>query len=286
MLGAMPMLSFAYWVHDFDPVLVHIYGRIGIHYYGLAYFLSFVAGAVLCVHAARRRRVSIAPERVGDLFMALILGVLIGGRLGHYLLYEGWRSFTEDPFALLRVWEGGMAFHGGFVGVALALFWFSRSEKQSYFQLADLITSVAPLGLFLGRIANFINGELWGKPSTLAWACIFPQSAPYGMPTHLITPRHPSQLYEAVLEGLLLFAWVQLRFWRSDLALRKPGRISGEFVLGYSLARCLCELYREPDAGIQPIFGLSRGTFYSLLLALFGLWLIWHATTRNKSSET
>ena len=153
-----------------------------------------------------------------------------------------------------------MASHGGFVGVVVALAWFARRRKVSFLALGDLVVSVVPLGLLLGRIANFINGELWGKPATVPWAVIFANTG--GGPE----PRHPSQLYEAALEGALLLAWTQWRFWRTDVVRARPGRLAGEFLAGYAVVRMFGELFREPDAGINPILGLSRGTFYSVFL--------------------
>ena len=165
-----------------------------------------------------------------------------------------------------------MASHGGIVGVALALIWFGRSQRIPILHLGDLVVSIAPAGLFFGRIANFINGELWGKISVVRWAVIFPESAPAETPTSQIPPRHPSQLYEAGLEGLVLLAYMQFRLWRSDIVRTQSGRLSGEFFLVYAILRMIGEAFREPDASL--IFGLSRGTFYSLFLIVVGLALI------------
>ena len=174
--------------------------------------------------------------------------------------------------SFFRVWEGGMASHGGFIGVAAALAWFGRSEKIPFLHLSDLVASVAPAGLFFGRIANFINGELWGTPTRVRWAVVFPNSADPGTPLHLVLPRHPSQLYEAALEGLVLFAFTQWRFWRSDIVRAQPGRLVGEFLIAYAIVRAIGESFREPDASL--ILGLSRGTFYSAFLVAAGLALI------------
>ncbi len=198
--------------------------------------------------------------------VAAVIGVMLGGRIGSYILYDGWKSFGSDPLSILRIWEGGMSFHGGLVGVVLAVVWFSRSEKIPLAHLCDLVASTAPVGILLGRIANFINGELWGRPTTVAWAVIFPRSADAGTP---LVPRHPSQLYEAALEGALLLAYMQWRFWGSDTVKTRPGRLAGEFLIGYALLRIVCETFREPDASL--ILGLSRGTFYSLFMIAFGL---------------
>jgi phosphatidylglycerol:prolipoprotein diacylglycerol transferase len=264
----------AHWVHDLSPFVIQFTDTIGIRYYGLAYLLGFVGGAAGLHLYAHRDRSRLPAPLIADFIIAIVIGVMAGGRLGSYFLYEGWRTFDRDPFALLRVWEGGMASHGGFVGVALAMAWFARRHKLSFLHLSDLIVSVAPLGLLLGRIANFINGELWGKISNVPWAVIFPGSASEGTPPELIAPRHPSQLYEAALEGALLLAFVQWRFWRSDVVNRHPGRLAGEFLIAYAIVRMIGELFREPDLGIEPIFGLSRGSFYSIFLILVGVVLI------------
>lgn len=266
--------SLAYWVHDLSPFLVRFTDTLGIRYYGLAYVLGFAGGWWLLRAYERTGRSSVRGEAVGDLMFALVLGVLVGGRLGSFLLYDGWQKMFSDPLALLRVWEGGMASHGGFVGVILALFWFARSRKISFFALGDSVVTLVPLGLLLGRVANFINGELWGKKSTVLWAVIFSNTG--GGPVS----RHPSQLYEAALEGALLLAWTQWRFWRTDVARVRPGRLAGEFLLGYAVVRMVGEIFREPDAAL--IMGVSRGTFYSLFLLVAGGALIAFAPKANQ----
>jgi phosphatidylglycerol---prolipoprotein diacylglyceryl transferase len=266
-------MFFAHWVHDLSPFVYQFTDTIGIRYYGLAYLLGFVGGALLLQAYARAGRSRLASEQISDFIIAIVIGVMAGGRIGSFVLYDGWRKFGDDPLAILRVWEGGMASHGGFIGVTLAIAWFARSRKLPFLHLSDLIVSVAPLGLMLGRIANFINGELWGKISTVSWAVIFPASADFeGTPASLIPPRHPSQLYEAALEGALLLAFMQWRFWRTEVVRVSPGRLSGEFLIAYSVVRMVGELFREPDA--SPIFGLSRGTFYSLFLIIAGIVLV------------
>jgi phosphatidylglycerol:prolipoprotein diacylglycerol transferase len=199
--------------------------------------------------------------------------VLVGGRLGYFLFYEP-SMLRADPWIVFRIWEGGMASHGGMLGVAVALAWFARISGVPLLHLGDLVVSAAPAGLFFGRIANFINGELWGKMTTVPWAVIFPRSADPGTPLRFIAPRHPSQLYEALLEGVLLLAVMQLRFWRTDVVRERPGRLSGEFFIAYALVRMVGETYREPDVGVSLILGMSRGTFYSIFLVLVGA-LLW-----------
>jgi phosphatidylglycerol:prolipoprotein diacylglycerol transferase len=260
-----------FWVDRLDPFLVHFRGNFGIRWYGISYVLGFISAAWLLGVYARRGRSLLPSAKVADFMVAAVLGVVLGGRIGHYLLYDGWRTFGSDPLAILRVWDGGMSSHGGMIGVVLALAWFARSQGIPFLHLCDLVSSAAPAGLFFGRIANFINGELWGKISTVPWAVIFPRSAPDGTPDALIAPRHPSQLYEAALEGLLLLALMQARFWRSDVVRERPGRLSGEFLMAYACVRVAGEAFREPDASL--ILGMSRGTFYSLFLAAFGLYL-------------
>lgn len=165
-----------------------------------------------------------------------------------------------------------MASHGGFIGVAIAVAVFARRTHIPFLHLGDLIVTTAPFGLMLGRIANFINGELWGKVSSVSWAIIFPDSAPPGTPLMDIPPRHPSQLYEAFLEGALLLAYFQWRFWSSDTVRRRPGNLTGEFLIAYAVVRMIGEVFREPDADL--ILGLSRGTFYSIFLIIVGIALL------------
>jgi len=265
---------FAYWVHDLSPFLIRFNENFGIRWYGLSYLAGFVTAGWLLARYHRAGRSPLDANAIFDLMTALITGVIVGGRLGYFLLYQ-FDSLFRDPLVLFRVWEGGMASHGGMLGVLAALWWFTRKRETGLLQVADLIVSAAPLGLFFGRVANFINGELWGKPTRVAWAVIFPAS-----PQPLM-PRHPSQLYEAGLEGLLLFAYMQWRFWRSDCTKVQPGRLSGEFLIAYSLARAIGELFREPDAAL--VLGLSRGTFYSIFLVAGGAALI--AFAPRQSSE-
>jgi len=271
----------AYWVHNLSPFVVQFTDNIGIRYYGLAYLLGFVGGGLLLHAYARAGRSRLSTALVPDFIIALVIGVMVGGRLGSFLLYEGWRSLSSDPLALFKIWQGGMASHGGFIGVAVAIAWFSHRQRIGFGHLADLIASVTGLGLLLGRIANFINGELWGKTTDVPWAVIFLESAPSGLPLALIPPRHPSQLYEAALEGAFLLALMQWRFWRTDVAFRQPGRMAGEFLVVYAGVRMIGEIFREPDAGVTPILGLSRGSFYSIFLIGMGLLLIWRSARKT-----
>lgn len=262
-------MPLAYWVHNLSPFFIQFTENFGIRYYGLAYLLGFVTAGWLLYVYWKKGRSPYNFAAITDLMTFVVIGVLIGGRLGYFFLYQ-MKSVAADPLALFRVWEGGMASHGGFIGVVLALWWWSRKQRGSLLQVGDLIATTAPAGLFFGRIANFINGELVGKVTSVPWAVIFPNNE---LDRALVRalPRHPSQLYEAALEGLFLLAYMQLRFWRGNARLQ-PGRLSGEFLIVYALVRAVGELFREPDASL--LFGLSRGTFYSIFLIFAGLVLI------------
>ncbi len=256
-----------HWVHDLSPFLIRFNESFGIRYYGLAYLAGFAVAYWLLIRSSKRGQTTLTPNQIADLMVALIIGVLAGGRLGYFLLYTP-ELLLSEPLSILRVWDGGMASHGGFVGVTVALLWFARKNGQRLLHLGDLIVCVAPAGLMFGRIANFINGELWGKVSNVPWAVIFPESAP-GLPPAYIAPRHPVQLYSAVLEGALLLGLMQWLLWRTPLIRQSPGRLTGVFLVGYAIARCIDELFREPDASL--ILGLSRGTFYSIFVLIAGV---------------
>lgn len=266
-----------YWVHDLSPFLIRFSEGVGIRYYGLAYLLAFVVAYFLLSYYHRRKRSPLDPDQLSSAFFAIIIGVMAGGRLGYFLFYD-FEALLENPVSLFKVWEGGMASHGGFIGVAVAVLWISRRQKVAVLRLSDLLATVAAPGLFFGRIANFINGELWGRVATIRWAVRFPQSVPSGTPVDQIPPRHPSQLYEAALEGLLVFAYIQLRFWKSSARLY-PGQLTGEFFIVYAIGRIVSEMYREPDAAL--ILGMSRGTFYSIFLIIIGAGFILHAYGRK-----
>lgn len=259
-----------YWVHNLDPIAIPIGSHFGIRWYGLAYAAAFLLASWMLGWFHRKGRTPLDPAQQSLLLMAIMLGTLVGGRLGYMLLYD-LPTLRHEPWAFFAVWRGGMASHGGFVGLAGAALWVAHKLKAPPFHLGDLITLVAPQGLFLGRVANFINGELWGKPSDAPWAVIFPLSAAEGTPVEWIAPRHPSQLYEAGLEGLLLLAYTQWRVWKTD-AWKTPGRITGEFLILYAAVRILGEQFREPDAGL--ILGLSRGVFYSLFVLVAGVLIL------------
>jgi phosphatidylglycerol---prolipoprotein diacylglyceryl transferase len=269
-----------FWVHDISPFLVQFpdswiwpLGGNGIRWYGLSYICGFIIGYLLLLWFHRRSRSPYGPAQVSDLATYIIIGVMAGGRLGYMLFYD-FAAFIHNPLSVFAIWEGGMASHGGILGVAIAVILFARRQKQSILATGDLIACAAPPGLFLGRVANFLNGELWGKPTTVGWGVIFPEAD--GL------PRHPSQLYEAATEGLLLFVYLQLRFWGKLGPRPRAGQLTGEFLLLYSVLRFICEIFREPDAPL--LLGLSRGQFYSVMSVAAGLAFIALACRKPKTT--
>lgn len=279
MFGGLPL---AIWTHTPHPFLIQFSENFGIRYYGLAYLLGFVFGAWMFRRYYHAGRTPLDPNASLDLMVWLVIGVMVGGRLGSYFFYDGWRGFPEDPLGIFKVWHGGMASHGGFIGVMLALLWYAHRRRVSFFHLGDLVTSTAPCGLMLGRLANYLNGELWGKVTDGTWGVIFTTA-----PDRL--PRHPSQLYEAALEGALLLAYGQWRFWRTRAPVDQPGRLSGEFLIGYAIARIVCEIFRQPDelreGESSLILGLSRGTFLSFFVAVAGVIVILIARRRSLKTK-
>ena len=275
-----------YWVHDLSPLLFRFpenpLGLDGVRYYGLAYLLGFLGAWMLLKLYDSKGKFAIDADARSTLMTAIIIGVLAGGRIGYMLLYD-LEAFLANPLLVFRVDQGGMASHGGFVGVLLALIWYARKQKCGFLELGDVVVTLAPLGLMLGRIANFINGELWGRVTNVSWAVIFPDSPKnysVALQKYGAEPRHPSQLYEAVLEGGLMLAYVQWRFWCTRPS---AGQLSGEFLIGYGIVRILGEMFREPDADL--IFGLSRGQFYSIFMILAGALTIWIVRRRRKYSH-
>ena len=255
-----------YWVHNLDPKLVYLWGDVGVSYYGLAYVLAFVFAVVMHRVCLRKKRSPFTREQEESVLYAAVLGVLLGARVGYVFLYA-LPEFFERPWFVLQVWQGGMSFHGGFVGMVIACWYVYLRTGVTMLQTSDFIAPLAPLGILLGRIANFINGELWGRVTDVWWAVIFPRSN-NGLPVEMIQPRHPSQLYEAALEGAVLLVYLQLRFWKSGAA-QYPGKLTGEFMMFYAVFRIFCEFFREPDASL--ILGMSRGTFYSVFIFVMGV---------------
>ncbi len=264
-----------YRVHEPTPFLIQFTETFGIRYYGLAYILGFVIGAWLLSRYYKKGVSPYNPAQQSDFFIALIVGVVCGGRIGYVLFYAPEILLTE-PWKIFYVWEGGMASHGGFIGVAAATFYMARKHGQSFWLTADLACSLAPAGLLFGRIANYLNGELWGKVSYVPWAVRFTTDPEGGA-----EPRHPSQLYEAGLEGLVMLIYSQFRIWKTPILKERPGTLVGEFLLLYSILRVVGEQFREPDEGIELILGLSRGSALSVLMGAAGLAIIVMARKRS-----
>ena len=267
---------------NFDPVLLQI-GPIAIRWYALAYVAGILLG---CRYAAAlvanprlwaRRGPIATPDQIGDLILWITLGIIIGGRLGHVLFYTP-EIIWQDPVEILRVWRGGMSFHGGLLGVLLAVTLFARGARIDLLRLLDVVAAVQPIGQFFGRIANFINGELWGRPTNLPWGIVFPGAEP-------AVPRHPSQLYEAALEGLLLFLVLRWATHGPKL-LNRRGVVAGIFAVGYALARISLETVREPDAYLPQFpFGLTMGMMLSGPMLLIGLFFIWRGMREPLPAE-
>lgn len=315
---------FATYVHDLNPIALPIYGGLALRWYGLAYLAGFVAGFLLLRNLAKRGLWVLKPEKVGDFIAACALfGVFLGGRLGYILFYHlpevGWGKLAEDPLLIVRVWEGGMASHGGILGLAIFTWIYAKKEKVSWAGLADGLCVVGPLGLFFGRAANFINGELYGRIATgVPWAVKFPLSlvqeseetqamarqACAGVEPSLanatsleslivaarsnpklsetlgeyLHARHPSQVYEGLLEGLLLFAilwFVRIRFPKAP-----DGLITGLFFTLYAVFRIFGEQFREPDAAMVGF--LTKGQFFSFFMFLFAAAFFAHAWRGRK----
>lgn len=253
-----------------DPVLVSI-GPFVVRWYALAYIAGLVFGWRYMRALSAKPPVAAAPEDVDDFLLWATLGVILGGRLGYVLFYRP-DYYLANPLEILAVWRGGMSFHGGFLGVTVAGIVFVRRRGLAPLPFADRLACAAPLGLFFGRLANFINGELWGRTADVPWAMVFPRGGPLA--------RHPSQLYQAALEGALLFAVLYLLQRRESLRTR-PGVLTGVFIGGYGLARILGEMFREPDAHIGLLaFGTTWGQWLSLPMVAIGVVLIARANPR------
>jgi phosphatidylglycerol:prolipoprotein diacylglycerol transferase len=255
-----------------DPIAIQI-GPIAIRWYALAYLAALLGGWWYVRWLARRSYVAFTDRLVDDFLVWATLGVVLGGRLGYVLFYKP-GYYIEHPLEAVFLWQGGMAFHGGALGVIAAIFLFGHQRKIDPFRIGDLICCAVPIGLFLGRIANFINGELWGRTAPdAAWAMVFPGGGPI--------PRHPSQLYEAALEGLVLFIVLHL-CWRVPQIRERGGVIAGIFLAGYGIARIIGEMFRQPDAHLGFLFsGMTMGQLLSIPMVLAGVGLILWARRRK-----
>ncbi|MBX6323717.1 MAG: prolipoprotein diacylglyceryl transferase [Rhodospirillaceae bacterium] len=250
----------------FDSVAVRI-GPLAIRWYALSYIAGLVLGWLYCRWLTRRPPQTASQQHLDDFLLWATLGVVLGGRIGYILFYNP-IYFLQHPLQMLTVWHGGMSFHGGLVGVILAMILFARNRGLPFFALADIVACATPIGLFLGRLANFVNGELFGRPTDLPWGMVFPNGGPL--------PRHPSQLYEAFLEGIVLFS-VLFVLARFTAAKARLGVLSGAFLVGYGVCRIIAELFREPDPQLGFLFGgATMGQLLSVPMLILGaLFILW-----------
>jgi phosphatidylglycerol:prolipoprotein diacylglycerol transferase len=262
-----------------DPVALP-FGPFSIKWYGLAYIAGLLLGWLYIKRLLGQNSLwpqgkpPFAQRDTDDLLIYVAAGVLLGGRLGHVLFYDP-LHYLSQPLNILAVWKGGMSFHGGLIGTILAIVLFARRVGANPWSVLDACAAAVPIGLFFGRLANFINGELWGRPTTVPWGMVFPFREAGDI------ERHPSQLYEAFFEGLVVFSvlwWLTHRMG----ALRRPGVVGGAFLIGYGVARSFCEFFREPDPGhILTLGPFTAGIIYSLPMILAGAWIVREATRRT-----
>ncbi len=247
-----------------DPVAISL-GPLKVHWYGLTYLIGFAGAWFLGTKRAARSWSPIKPEQMGDLIFYCALGVVLGGRFG-YVFFYNFDRFIDNPLWLFKVWEGGMSFHGGLIGVVLAMIWFGRKLGRTFFEISDFVAPLVPIGLGMGRIGNFIGGELWGRVSDVSWAMVFPTGGDL--------PRHPSQLYQFALEGVALFA---ILWWFSSKQ-RPRMSVTGLFLLCYGCFRIIVEFFRQPDAhlGFLAWDWLTMGQLLSLPMVLIGIvMMVW-----------
>jgi len=257
-------------IHNFSPVLVDL-GIFQIKWYSLAYILGIILGWVYASHIIQKTSknennfIQIKKTEFDDLIIYLVFGIILGGRLG-YVIFYNFEYYSQNLTEILMIWHGGMSFHGGLVGVIISTIIFAKKRGDNFFKYTDIISCVAPIGIFLGRIANFINAELYGKASTLPWAIIFPNAGNFA--------RHPSQIYEAILEGLVLFGIINYLSIKKKLIFN-TGYISSIFLILYSILRIISEIFREPDKHVGLFLNyFSMGTLLSLLTIIAGLFII------------
>lgn len=256
---------------DIDPVIIKIYGPLQVRWYSLLYVGAFLVGGFMAKRLAREDRFKLTEKDAEELPMWALLGAVIGARIVYCLVYDP-RSLIANPFYLFQVYKGGLSFHGGLIGVMTAAWLFARRKRMPWLNLLDLLALVTPLGLAMGRIGNFINGELWGRPTDVPWGMVFRGGGP--------EPRHPSQLYEFFLEGIVLF----IALWTARKFLKKDGQIAILFLLGYSLSRFIAEFYREPDAHIGYLsLGLSMGQWLCVIMFFLSAAWGWVLHTRSEA---
>lgn len=244
---------------DIDPILLQI-GPLAVRWYGIAYIAGLFLGVAIAKRLAQGHGL-LAAEAFDDFMVWALIGIVLGGRLGSVVLYD-LDHYLANPMELPKIWKGGMSFHGGLIGVAVAAIWFTKRRMIDPLRFLDILSCVAPIGLFFGRLANFVNGELYGRPTEMPWGVVFPFGGPVA--------RHPSQLYEAALEGLLLLVLLN-GLMRVEGVRRRPGLLCGAFLLGYGALRFLVEFTREPDATLMG--PLTRGQAYCVPMVVVGVWL-------------
>ncbi len=251
------------------------FGPIQVHWYGLMYVLAFLVGWFLARLRAKKKGSGWTVDNVDDVATLAMIGVILGGRLGYVLFYD-LSYYLNAPLEIFYLWNGGMSFHGGLIGVMLALLFFAKKSKRKYLSVLDFVAPVVAPGLFFGRIGNFINAELWGKTSDVSWAMVFPNAG--------LAARHPTQLYEAGLEGLVLFLIV----WIYSLKERNEGAVAGVFAMSYSVFRFICEFFREPDAHIGYLISdwFTMGMALSIPLFLAGVFLFFYSSHKSKNPSS
>jgi phosphatidylglycerol---prolipoprotein diacylglyceryl transferase len=255
-----------------DPVALDL-GFFQLRWYSLAYLAGIIVGWWYLLRLIAQPGAPLARRHADDMVFFATIGIIAGGRLGYVLFYRP-LYYLENPIEIVQLWDGGMSFHGGVIGVSLGILYMARKHKLDWLRVHDYVACCIPFGLFFGRLANFVNAELWGRVTDAPWGIIFPGGGPL--------PRHPSQLYEAVLEGIVLFIVLWTLFWRTD-ARHKPGMLVGTFVLGYGLSRFTVEFFRSPDAHLMEFAertGLSMGQWLTVPMILLGLYLILTAGKR------
>ncbi len=274
---ATQYVNFSELMGEHSEIAFSVFG-LPIRWYALAYLAGIFLGYWYLLKLIAQPGAPMARRHADDMIFYAMLGIILGGRLG-YVLFYNLESYLKDPAGIFRLWDGGMSLHGGVLGVLIAIWYVTRKEKLSFLRFCDYIACTIPFGLFLGRLANFVNGELWGRITDVPWAIIFPRGG--------VEPRHPSQLYEAGLEGIVMMAVLAFLFWRTD-ARYKPGFLVGMASIIYGISRFVVEYFREPDVqrmNVVEATGLSMGQWLTVPMILIGLWLVLTAKRRRQRVE-